>query len=370
MELRQSRAGMSFRSFAKQSKTLIDTARAHGLLSSSRERYTLPLPKGISYPLLRLPSGIQGHTASEISHLQNVFQDHLSPQSLTQRLRDSQHRIQEATKRLGDQHDKLLEERQAQYRQVAQDSHRTALEQQRIREQINVVQSNCFEHLRSDVENALRRQSEFHKCDISQTAEALEMRRQQRHIEAEHLLKCRQALELDQEAAREMTAKLHHEHVILEKAHLQKVTDLNRMQCEALGDIRMQQVRTFEDCAQAQADVAKAMQKDAESLQQLAEARREVETDLALQGMFKELELGKHVSQCIAQHVKSAGKSFEADAMHIQEQRESLAKISDDLVLERATFTEAMSLESEQRQMLKELQDEACTIARTARSMS
>merc|ERR1712091_449350 len=60
-----------------------------------------------------------------------------------------------------------------------------------------------------------------------------------------------------------------------------------------------------------------------------AQMQRKEEGDLSLQGIFKEFELGRQVSQSTLGHMRTAAASFEQETLRLQERRQQLAGITD-----------------------------------------
>lgn len=334
-ELRKSRECPSVVKLIKRAEALLtDSAHVSGWLNPSPNTYAIPLPKAISYPLLKFPCSKSMEALADLSSRVELL-GRCENQAWDQKLQDARRSLSEAVAQLEDQRVRWAQELEEQHKRTLQEIARSSDKRSQTEEQMKALQMQCMDDLNKAAEAMSQQRLLSHDSTVSMVADELRIRRDQRSREVEQMLKSQNAMDLEEQAAHATKVGLRDQLRKVECEHVQKMVDMQSKESDLLGDLRMQQLDTFNRRAEAQAEIAKSVQRDTDNLREVATTRRKTEVDLHLQALLREFDLSKHVTESTVDYVKGMADAFEDDASRIQEKRQHLTEVSDAHALEK-----------------------------------
>lgn len=298
------------------------------MLKKRSEALKLPMPSGLSYAVLDRPRAVVGYTAAEIARMEEEFSE-IDISASDRRLRTFTSKLAESSEQIHKQQADILRETNGKYLDAVKDESRLAKNRLHKQIEINSGQIQIAERLNNGAEEVLQRQLASHNDDILKLTDELEVRRQRRSVLAEQLQETQRLMDLEEQAAQELTERLRKQRLTVESSHASLLADLGSRDCKALGDLRKQQLRTHDDCLEVRLQANLAAKGELVNAKASAHAKRRAEAELAIEGLSKELELGRNVSERTLEHVLSMSKSFEEDVLRLQQQRQSLAQAFD-----------------------------------------
>jgi hypothetical protein len=283
------------------------------------------IPKGLSYPMLPGPSSVTKYHATELARIEEQLLEKPDMEALHGRLAETRVRLAESVQRSESQDADLLQQRKAEYSKLQEDAGRWTSKRYNAQDEIRQLQLESTKQLRLDTAAVLRRHHISNDDDICKLTDELEIRRQRRAADVAYILQSQNVMNLEDEITLDMTDSLKDHRMKAANEHIHKLADICRMDCEVLGDLRTQQVQTYNECAQVKLQADLASTEEAQRVRAAAQLRRKVEADLSLQNVLKELHLGRDLSQKSLDRVRAVAEALEAETMQLQEKRQTLA---------------------------------------------
>lgn len=295
---------------------------------------SLPLPKGLSYPQLQLPVFVANYSSSERARIEAAATEVAAVRGLSTRISVSRSRLSQTDAKLKELPVNLQRERSEYSQHVREDLERLAKAQRHLDERRSSSCGQRVQRVDRGAEAALQRQCTLLEADATKFAEELQLQHNRRGIDVKHMLNSQDVLRSEQQTTQRLADRIKVRCTKEEIGHVQRLAELQQLECQALGELRKQQLQIHFERDHVRLDEHLRGRQEMQQLEEFMNMRRDVQKDLGLRALEEELQLGEELQSGVLRRAETASRIFEEESNRLQDLREQLVSKVDIRLLE------------------------------------